>query len=177
MAVGGVVKTNQYLTFRLGGEVYALDVGNAREIVEKTAITAIPKTPPWVRGVINLRGSVVPVLDLKLKLNMGATENTLSTCVIIVEFLLEGELAVVGILADSVVEVFDLGTAKIEPPPKFGTRLSTEYIRGVGRRGEQLYIVLDADRIFSDVEFEEAQSLADQLTGAEAAPAAAGAQA
>jgi purine-binding chemotaxis protein CheW len=176
MAVGGVVKTNQYLTFRLGGEVYALDVGNAREIVEKTAITAIPKTPPWVRGVINLRGSVVPVLDLKLKLNMGATENTLSTCVIIVEFLLEGELSVVGILADSVVEVFDLGTAKIEPPPKFGTRLSTEYIRGVGRRGEQLYIVLDADRIFSDFEFEEAQSLAEQVPVMDAAPAAAGAQ-
>lgn len=179
MAAVTIAKTNQYLTFKLGAEVYAFDVGNAREILECSSITQIPKTPSWIRGVINLRGNVVPVLDMKLKFEMGKTEQTVNTCVIVVESMLEGEKFVVGILADSVQEVFELDAAHIEPPPKFGARIATKYIRGMGRRGSQLFIILDADRIFSGDDMAEVQSASVQAEleqqGPEAATDAAGA--
>lgn len=156
-----IAKTNQYLTFKLGAEVYAFDVGNAREILECTSITQIPKTPAWIRGVINLRGNVVPVLDMKLKFEMGRTEQTVNTCVIVVESLLDGDKFVVGILADSVQEVFELDTAHLEPPPKFGARIATKYIRGMGRRGNELFIILDAERVFSGDEMNEVQAASE----------------
>lgn len=149
MATSALGRTNQYLTFKLGPEVYALDVASARQIVEFTLITQIPGTPPWVRGVINLRGTVVPVLDLKMKFDLGTTERTVNTCVIIVEFTVDDEVFVVGMLTDSVQEVFELDAGQIEPPPKFGTRVSTEYVRGMGRRDDNLFIILDPQRIFA----------------------------
>jgi purine-binding chemotaxis protein CheW len=141
--------TNQYLAFRLGDELYAIDVANAREIVEQSTITRLPKTPAWMRGLINLRGNVLPVLDLKMKLGMGATNETVDTCTIVVEVTLDGELYVVGVLADSVSEVFELDEKQVEAPPRFGTRLSTDFIKGMGRVGQNLIIVLDAERVFS----------------------------
>ncbi len=159
MGTASITKTNQYLTFRLGHEVYALDVGNAREIVERTLITRIPKTPVWIRGVINLRGTVVPVLDLKLKFGMGATTETVDTCVILVESILDGEVFFVGLLADGVQEVFELEASKIEPPPRFGSKVAMQYVRGMGRRGDQLFIVLDAERLFCGAEIAEAQDV------------------
>lgn len=160
MRSAGSSKTEQYLTFRLGKEIYALDVAAARQIVEFSLITQIPKTPKWIRGVINLRGTVVPVLDLKLKFEMGATERTVNTCIIIIEFSLDSELFIVGILTDAVQEVFELDTSQIEPPPKFGTKVSTEYLRGMGRRGDQLFIILDAQRIFAGRELLKLQEAA-----------------
>jgi purine-binding chemotaxis protein CheW len=115
-----------------------------------------------MRGVINLRGNVLPVLDLKLKFGLGATEKTVNTCAIVVEVVLEGELHVLGILADSVQEVFDIDPKQIEPPPRFGTRLSTKYVKGMGRRGEQLFIILDAEKVLSGIEFEEAAQMSSQ---------------
>lgn len=138
----------QLLTFALASEIYAIDVGRTREVVEFTHITPIPKTPPWIRGVLNLRGSVVPVLDLKQKLAMGPTEQSRDACVLILEIALEGERTLVGVLADSVREVLELDATEIDPPPNFGARLSTDYIRGVGRRNGELFVVLDVERIF-----------------------------
>jgi purine-binding chemotaxis protein CheW len=154
-------RTNQYLTFKLGLETYAFDVANAREIVECGCVTQIPKTPAWIRGVINLRGNVMPVLDMKLKFGMGRTEQAINTCVIVVESALEGEPFIVGVLADSVQEVFDLEDSHIERAPKFGARIATQYVRGMGRRGNELFIILDAEQIFSEEDMEQMQRTAD----------------
>ncbi|MEK6532157.1 MAG: chemotaxis protein CheW [Deltaproteobacteria bacterium] len=139
----------QYLTFRLDNEVYALDITKVREVLDFTTITKVPKTPDFMRGVINLRGNVVPVLDLKLKFGLQKTEKTVNTCVIIAEIPIDGEVAVFGVLADSVQEVIDLEPEQIEPPPRIGTRLKTEFITGMGKRDDNFIIILDIDRAFS----------------------------
>jgi purine-binding chemotaxis protein CheW len=102
-----------------------------------------------MRGVINLRGSVVPVVDLRLKFGMSRTERTVNTCVIIVEVTVEGETTVLGALADSVQEVIELGPNHIEPAPKIGTKLNTDFIRGMGKQDERFIIILDIDKVFS----------------------------
>lgn len=142
-------ETNQYLTFRLGEETFALEIGKVREVLDFTTVTRVPRVPDFMRGVINLRGSVVPVIDLRLKFGMSATEKTVRTCVIIAEVCLEGETTVLGALADSVQEVLDLEPEQIEEAPRLGTRMDTEFIRGMGKRGEQFIILLDIDRVFS----------------------------
>ena len=144
-----IAQTIQYLTFKLDDEVFALDISKVREVLDFTFVTKVPRTPEFMRGVINLRGSVVPVIDMRLKFGMSRTEKTVNTCVIIVEINLEGERLVIGALADSVQEVVDLDASQIEPPPRIGTRLKTEFIKGMGKRGDHFIIILDIDRIFS----------------------------
>ncbi len=139
----------QCLTFRLGEEVYALDIGKVREVLDFTNATRVPRTPDFMRGVINLRGGVVPIVDLRLKFGMSATEKTVNTCVIITEVTVDGDMTVLGCLADSVQEVLDLAPQDISSAPKIGTRLRTEFIRGMGRRDDRFIIILDADRVFS----------------------------
>ena len=138
-----------YLTFMLGEEVFAIDVKNVREVLDFTTITRVPRTPDFMRGVINLRGGVVPVIDMRLKFGMEAAENTVDTCVIVMEINLDGDTTVVGALADSVKEVFDLDPGQIEPPPRIGTSLRMEFIRGMGKSNEQFIIILDIDKVFS----------------------------
>jgi purine-binding chemotaxis protein CheW len=147
-----VGQTAQYLTFRLGEEVFALDIAQVREVLDYTAITRVPRMPEFMRGVINLRGSVVPVVDLRLKFWMSATERTLNTCIIIAEVAIEGERTLLGALADSVQEVIDLEAGQIEPPPRLGTSINARFIRGMGKRDEHFVIILDADRVFSSDE-------------------------
>jgi purine-binding chemotaxis protein CheW len=149
-----ITTTNQYVTFRINQEVYALDVGNAREIVEVPRLTRMPNTPAWIRGVMNLRGSVVPVVDLKQKFAMGSTEITANACVLMVEFNLDDQLIVIGLLVDAVLEVFELREEAIEEPPKFGARYSRRYIRGMGRRNDVVFIILDPEKVFADVDLE-----------------------
>ncbi len=144
-----ITETAQYLTFRLDEEVFALDISQVREVLDFTAITKVPRTPEFMRGVINLRGSVVPVVDMRLKFGMTRTEQTLSTCIIIVEINVENDRLILGALADSVQEVIELGPGQIEPAPRIGTRLDTAFIKGMGKRDEQFIIILDIDRIFS----------------------------
>jgi purine-binding chemotaxis protein CheW len=139
----------QYLTFTLDEEVFALDIGKVREVLDYTTVTKVPQTPDFMRGVINLRGNVVPVVDMRLKFGISATENTVNTCIIIVEVTVDGETTVLGAMADSVQEVLDLEADQIEPPPRIGTRMRTEFIRGMGKREEQFIMILDIDRIFS----------------------------
>lgn len=145
-------ETHQYLTFRLCSEVFALDIGKVREVLDFTSVTKVPQTPEFMRGVINLRGSVVPVIDLRLKFGLEATPQTVNTCIIITEIALDGETTVLGALADSVQEVLELEPEQIEPAPRLGTRLRTEFIRGMGKRDEQFLIILDIDKVFSSEE-------------------------
>ena len=149
MSITGVMETTQYLTFKLEDEVFALDISKVREVLDFTSITKVPKTPEFMRGVINLRGSVVPVVDLRLKFGMSRTENTVNTCIIITEVTVDNETTILGALADSVQEVMDLEPDHIEPAPKIGTHLNTAFIQGMGKRGNTFVIILDIDKVFS----------------------------
>jgi purine-binding chemotaxis protein CheW len=149
MSASGITETRQYLTFRLGQEVFATDVAKVREVLDLTPITKIPRTPEFMAGVINLRGTVVPVVDLRLCFEMSKTERTLTTCIVVVEVMLEGERTVIGALADSVEEVVDLEPDQIEAAPRIGTQVRTDFILGMGNRNGQFVMILDIDRVFS----------------------------
>ena len=141
--------TTQYLTFKLGEELFALDITKVREVLDFTLVTKVPRTPDFMRGVINLRGSVVPVVDLRLKFGMNKTEQTVNTCIIISEVTVDGDTTILGALADSVQEVIDLGPENIAPAPRIGTKLRTEFIKGMGKQNDRFVIILDIDRVFS----------------------------
>jgi purine-binding chemotaxis protein CheW len=164
MSVTSITETTQYLTFRLGDEIFALDISKVREVLDYTNITKVPRTPDFMRGVINLRGNVVPVVDMRLKFGMTKTERTVNTCIIIVEITLEGETTVLGALTDAVQEVIELGPEQIEPAPKIGTRLNTEFIKGMGKRDDHFIIILNIDRVFSADELSLVQDAGSVLT-------------
>ena len=149
MSVAEITETRQYLTFKLGNEVFATDVAKVREVLDLTNITEIPRTPDFMSGVINLRGSVVPVVDLRLCFEMTKTEKTRNTCIVVVEVILENEVTVIGALADSVEEVIDLEPEQIQPAPRIGTQIRTDFIKGMGKREAQFIMILDIDRVFS----------------------------
>src|SRR5450755_4015370 len=149
MSVNEITETRQYLTFKLGNEVFGIEVAKVREVLDFTTITAIPRTPDFMSGVINLRGSVVPVVDLRLCFHMSKTNRTTNTCIVVVEVLLENESTVIGALADSVEEVIDLEPDQIQPAPKIGTQIRTDFIKGMGKRDTQFIMILDIDRVFS----------------------------
>ena len=149
MSVTGISETLQYLTFKLADEVFALDVSKVREILEITTITKVPQTPDFMRCVINLRGSVVPVIDMRLKFGMSATEQTVNTCIIVVEINMDGETTILGALADSVQEVVEMEPENIEPAPHIGTKLNTDFIKGMGKVEANFVMLLDIDKVFS----------------------------
>ncbi len=149
MSVVSITETRQYLTFKLGEEIFALDVAQVREILDYTTITKVPQTPEYMRGVINLRGSVVPVVDMRLKFGMSRTERTVNTCIQVVEVTLDSERTVLGALVDSVQEVFELEPDQVEPAPRIGTRLRTDFIKGMGKRDNQFIMILDIDKVFT----------------------------
>jgi len=166
-------ETGQYLTFRLDGELFALGISKVREVLEFSSITRVPRTPDYMRGVINLRGNVVPVMDLKMKLGLGRTTKTIDTCVIITELVVDGERTVLGALADSVQEVLELDPGQVAPPPRMGTRIETDCILGMGRREEDFIIILDIDRVLTSEELRAAAGLQVRPDGATASPASA----
>ncbi len=141
--------TAQYLTFKLDQELFAVDIAKVREVLEFTSMTKVPRTPDFMRGVINLRGNVVPVVDMRLKLGLSITEKTVDTCVVISEVAVDGESTVLGALVDSVQEVIDLDASNVAPPPHMGSRVDTAVIRGMGKRDEQFIMILDLDRVFT----------------------------
>jgi purine-binding chemotaxis protein CheW len=153
-----ITETTQYLSFMLGEEVFALDITKVREVLDFTKVTKVPQTPDFMRGVINLRGSVVPVVDMRLKFGMSVTEKTVNTCIIIVEVSLEEESIVIGALADSVREVFDLEPDQVEPAPKIGTQLNTEFLRGMGKKNDEFILILDIDKVFTTEELAVVQA-------------------
>jgi purine-binding chemotaxis protein CheW len=145
-------ETTQYLTFKLAKEIFAVDVAKVREILDFIPATKVPGTPDYMRGVINVRGNVVPVVDMRLKFGMDKTEQTVDTCIVVMEITVDDDTAVLGALVDSVQEVFELEAGQIEPPPRIGTRWRTEFIKGIGKRNSELIIILDIDRVFSSQE-------------------------
>lgn len=154
--------SHQYLTFVLDDEVFALEIGKVREVLDFTTFTKVPQTPEFMRGVINLRGSVVPVIDMRLKFGMQRTQQGVNTCIIIAEVNMDGESTIVGALADSVQEVLDIAPDQIELPPKIGTSLNTEFIKGMGKHGDQFVILLNIDKVFSSIELQSAQQLMNE---------------
>jgi len=154
MSIEGITQTTQYLSFKLDKEEFALDISRVREVLDLTRITKVPQTPNFMKGVINLRGSVVPVVDLNMKFGIKDTEKTVNTRIIIGEVSIDGEATIIGALADSVHEVMDLEPENIEPAPKIGTRLNTEFLKGMGKRDEEFVMILDIDKVFSADELE-----------------------
>jgi len=152
MEDSNAASSQQYVTFSLGDELFGVEVTRAREILSVTPVTKVPQTPEYLLGVINLRGQVVPVVDMRLKLGLPVGEETEDTCVIVVEVLVDGESIIVGALADAVREVLEIRSDQIEPAPRLGTRLKTEFITGMGKVDEQFLILLNIDRVFSSEE-------------------------
>ena len=144
----------QYLTFRLSDEIYALEITKVREVLDDIKITKVPQTPDFVKGIINLRGGVVPVVDLRLKFGMEETEQTVDTCIIIVEISIDGDISMLGALADKVQEVVELDSSEIMAPPKIGLRLNTDFIQGMGKQNDEFIIILDIEKVFSINELE-----------------------
>ncbi len=141
--------STQYLSFFLGEDAYAIGILRVREILEHQPATRVPLTPPSIRGVINLRGKVIPIVDLAMKFGLPPTQVTKWTCIIVVETSVGSETTVMGVLADSVSEVIDLAPGEIEAPPAFGTRVKVDYLRGMGRTGQKFVLLLDIDRVLS----------------------------
>ena len=160
------VSSQQYVTFNLGDELFGVEVTRAREILSVTPVTKVPQTPEYLLGVINLRGQVVPVIDMRLKLNLPVSEETEDTCIIVVEVQVDGEAIIVGALADAVREVLEIRSDQIEPAPRLGARLKTEFISGMGKVDEQFLILLNIDRVFSSDELAIVQD-AGQVSAAE----------
>ena len=169
--VAEITELTQFLTFKLGEEVFAIDVSQAQEVLEVTNITKVPKTPNFMPGVINVRGSVVPIVDMRLKFGMEKAERTIDTCIVVMEVSLGKETVVLGAMADSVQEVIELEPEQIEPPPQIGTKLKTEFIKGMGKRDDHFIIILDIDRVFSEEELSLVKEAERIKPGAEPPPA------
>ena len=145
----GREEDNQYLTFLLGGEMFAIGILNIKEIIEYGALTTVPMMPGFIRGVINLRGRVVPVVDLSARFGRQATEVNRRTCIVIIEVTAEGEKHDVGIVVDAVSEVLDIPLSEIEPSPSFGAKIRADFINGMGKVAGKFVILLNVDRVLS----------------------------
>jgi purine-binding chemotaxis protein CheW len=147
-----ITEINQYMTFKLGDELFAINVAQVREVLEVSTITRVPTAPDYMRGVVSVRGKAIPVVDLRLRFGLSATGDTVSTRVIVMELLVDGEITVLGGLADSVHEVIEFEPSSIEPPPRLAMRWRTEFIQGMGRRGDDFIIILDVNAVFASEE-------------------------
>lgn len=144
----------QYLTFMLGGEVFAIGILAIKEIIEYGGLTTVPMMPASIRGVINLRGAVVPVLDLAVRFGRQPNEVTKRTCIVIVEVQTDGEQQVIGVLVDSVNAVLEIAASEIEPAPAFGAKIPTDFIEGMGKVGGKFVILLNAGQVLSMAELD-----------------------
>lgn len=138
-----------YLTFRLGDEDYALEILKVQEIMGIIDVTPVPRTPEFIRGVINLRGKVIPVSDLRLKFGIGAKDDTEKTCIIVLQVTRNSDMVTMGVIVDEVSEVLDIGTEQIEPAPSFGSQVDMEFIMGMGKINNRVVIILDADKLLT----------------------------
>ncbi len=141
--------THHYLTFQLDSEWYAIEVLNIEEVLEYQHISRVPKMPAFMRGVINVRGNVVPVVDLRYKFGLTITEPGVDTSIIVLEVSLAGDTIRIATIADSVEEVVEISAEQVEPTPRIGTKLDTDFIEGIGKLDERFVVILDTDKIFS----------------------------
>ena len=153
----------EYLTFFIAGEEYAASILRVREVSEHRQITRVPTMPPWIRGVINLHGEVVPVVDLAVKFGFDETEITKWVCFVIFEVEQDGEPAAIGLIADSVSQVISLSETDVTAPPAFGTRIRADYLAGMGRVGERFLLLLNLDRVLSIDELLEVSTVESRL--------------
>ena len=156
----------QYLTFTLGAEVFAMDIRTVREIIQHGPMTSVPLMPAFVRGVINLRGAVVPVIDLQARFGRPAASVGKKTCVVIFDAMREGERVELGLMVDAVSEVIDIAADQIEPPPDFGTAVRRDFIRGMGKVAGRFVIILEPDRAFDVNEMAELCESAQEAVAA-----------
>src|SRR5580693_9027505 len=154
-----IAEISQYMTFKLGNELFAINVAQVREVLEVSTITRVPTAPDYMRGVVNVRGKAIPVVDLRLRFGLPSAPDTVSTRVIVMELQLDGETTVLGGIADSVHEVIELDPSSINPPPRIAMRWRTEFIKGLGQRGDDFIIILDVNAVFASGEL----ALVDQL--------------
>jgi len=147
-----IAQEGKYLTFQLGEEVYGLRILKVQEIMGLMAVTRVPRTPKFVRGVVNLRGKVIPVIDLRLKFGMERFENTERTCIIVVQVVRDSVQVTMGLIVDEVSEVLNIMAGEIEPPPSFGASVDTAFILGMGKVGNKVIMLLDVDRVLSGSE-------------------------
>jgi len=153
---------HQYLTFMLSGEIFAIGILSIKEIIEYGNLTEVPRMPDFIRGVINLRGAVVPVIDLGSRFGKASSNISRRTCIVIIEVEHEGEQQVVGVMVDAVNEVLDIPASEIEPAPSFGAKIRADFIRGMGKVEGKFVIILNVDQVLS---LDEMSSLADVGTG------------
>lgn len=157
----------QYLTFLLAGEEYAIGILKVKEIIEYDTVTTVPKTPRWVRGVINLRGVVVPVVDLGLKFGLEERPVTKTTCIVIVEGQVEGQSTLMGVMADAVSQVMDIAADDVQEVPTFGTRIKVDYLQGMAQLGKKFVLLLDIDKVLSADEVQDLTGVATKLSEGE----------
>ena len=146
---GAAEEQQQFLTFHLGEEMFAIGILSIREIIEYGVVTDVPMTPPFIRGVLNLRGAVVPVIDLALRFGRPVQENTKRTCIVIVEIEAANGSQQMGVVVDAVNEVLEIPASEVEPPPEFGARIRNDFIKGMGKIDGKFVIVLDLNRVMS----------------------------
>jgi len=144
-----ITETRQYMTFKLGDELFAIDVAQVREVLEISQITRVPTAPVYLRGVVNVRGQATPVADLRQRFGLPQRADTVNTRIIVMELDLDGEATVLGGVADSVHDVIELEPGNINPPPRIAMRWRTDFIQGMGKRGDDFIIILDVNAIFS----------------------------
>lgn len=155
-SVPSLALAGKYMTFKLAHEEYGLAILKVREIIGLMEITRVPRTPPFMRGVINLRGKVIPVIDLRLKFGMEAAEATDQTVIIVVQITLQDNDLTMGVIVDEVLEVMDIQAPQIEPPPAFGgAEVDTAFILGVGKADKRVIFLLDINRVLSDGELSQ----------------------
>jgi purine-binding chemotaxis protein CheW len=152
-------KEGKYLTFTLADEEYGIGILKVKEIIGMLPVTAVPKTPEFVKGVINLRGKVIPVIDLRLRFAIEARQYNDRTCIIVVEVDGQSGQVLIGIVVDAVSEVLNIRPEEIETPPAFGTRLNTDYILGMAKMDGRVKILLDIDRVLSTGEMSQLDAL------------------
>ncbi len=158
-----ISEISQYMTFKLGNELFAINVAQVREVLEVSSITRVPTAPDYMRGVVNVRGKAIPVVDLRLRFGLPRTAETLTSRIVVMELQLDGETTVLGGLADSVHEVIELDGSQINPPPSIAMRWRTEFILGMGRRGDDFIIILDVNAVFASEELALVDKAAGQL--------------
>lgn len=146
---GTRARAGKYLTFKLGSEEFGLEILKVQEIIQMQGITRVPRTPDFVRGVINLRGKVIPVVDLRIKFGMDQVEDTEKSCIVVVQIRNAAGVVVMGTIIDEVREVLDIPEASIEDTPSFGSSIDTEFILGMGKIGQNVKILLDIDKVLS----------------------------
>jgi len=147
-------REGKYLTFSLSGEEYGIGIRKVREIIGMMIVTHVPQTPYYIKGVINLRGKVIPIIDLRLKFAMEAMDYTERTCIIVVEIVEGGQTIAMGLVVDSVSEVINIREGDVDDTPAFGNAIDTDYILGMAKIGGSVKILLDIDRVFVNEEIE-----------------------